>query len=143
MSRRRHLRRCAAAVVISGLLLLIPACDFGLLGDDAANTARVEADADDPDASVRVVTSTSFTPSRTGGKPQLLSADTSQVQPPFARTYSLGPDARFFVEAGSPDSSRVTISMRVWIGSRKEFDATRTVSEETLRFTFVSQDVSR
>ncbi len=70
----------------------------------------------------------------------LRSADTTEVMPLFERTYGLPANRRFYAEVGSADSSEITISMRVWIGVRKEFDATRTVTEEILRFSFVSNE---
>lgn len=130
--------------VAFGLLLILAlapltACDLSFIDSEDPQSVTVEVSGTSESGMVRIVTSTVFRQAEGDeGQPSLLDADTSVVQMPHQRTHDLGEDARFFVEAASPDSTQATLTMRVVIEGEERFDATRTVTTDVLRFSFVA-----
>lgn len=141
---RRAMKSLQSVNVAFGLLLILAlapltACDLSFIDSEDPQSVTVEVSGTSESGMVRIVTSTVFRQAEGDeGQPSLLDADTSVVQMPHQRTHDLGEDARFFVEAASPDSTQATLTMRVVIEGEERFDATRTVTTDVLRFSFVA-----
>jgi hypothetical protein len=103
-------------------LALVAGC--ALFEDPTPNEARVVIDGS-TGATVRVVTSTEFV----AGVNELrvtrvviLASDTVVATLPFQRSYDIGTNHQFFIEASRMNADVATFRMQVYVDEDKEFD---------------------
>lgn len=118
------------------LALTISACD--ILGPRSpADEMRLELEGS-TGQSVLLITSRNFfiDPARVGidGGVVFLGADTTEVTLPRTERFVLPPQNRLAVRVARPEEGQVTLTMRVFIDGRKEFDVTDTREGSFLQY---------
>lgn len=131
------IRAVSIPLLLAGASIL--ACDLGITGQDAPETARVTVDGTTDTETASLVSSNSFQVTTSGERPDLIESDTAEVELPFDGRFDLGEGVRFYVRTLAPDSSEATLTMRVFIGDDEHYNQTRTVTEHGLEFQYVYQ----
>lgn len=119
-----------------GALLLLTVTGCSLSTDlGRPEKARVKLEGP-PAASMLMVTSTSFLVTEEGNV-SFVTADTTEIFPPFEESYDLGVPARLYFKAVNSAAESQDFSLKVWVGGQSWYNESKVLApEEAFEFIY-------
>ena len=134
-SPRQRARTINPSFFLGALLLLtVTGCSLSTdLGRPEKARVKLEGP---PAASMLMVTSTSFLVTEEGNV-SFVTADTTEISPPYEESFDLGVPARLYFKAVNSASESQDFSLKVWVGGKSWYNESKVLApEEAFEFIY-------